>query len=74
MRQMRSLNLVSGEQQYCIWYQLGLESQVLEHICEMISRNDGAFGELEANNMREQLNQHLNRELRDMALERRLTF
>jgi hypothetical protein len=65
MPEIKTINLSKGKHQYCIRYEAGSETQVLDALVEMVNDRPGTgFDWFDAAVLSHQLGQHLAKELK----------
>jgi hypothetical protein len=64
MVEMKTLNLVKGDQYFCFKYEVGQEVKVLDALIEMVHKGDTQFDWFDAAILSHQLGRHLAKELK----------
>jgi hypothetical protein len=64
MAQERTLSLVKGRHHFCLRYDIGDETRVLDALVEMVNQRELGFDWFDAAVLSHQLGQHLAKELR----------
>ena len=66
MPDMKSLSLVKGKDHFCLRYETGQESVVLDALIDMVNRPEISFDWFDAAVLSHQLGQHLAKELKPL--------
>jgi hypothetical protein len=64
MKDIKTLNLVKGQEQFCFRYEVGQEANVLDALIDMVNKRDVSFDWFDAAVLSHQLGQHLAKELK----------
>jgi hypothetical protein len=63
-KNVKTLSLVKGQQQFCFRYEVGQEAGVLDAMIDMVHRRELSFDWFDAAVLSHQLGQHLAKELK----------